>query len=538
MAGDLLGVDRVLLDPGARLGLVVPSLVDRSLRVRDGDLEPLAGAWLAGDRAELLERAGLLLDVERGLVAELRQGLGGLPPDEALELRAETEDRPMWASSALDELLHGSEVRQVERREEVGQGDLLHLELLLEHRAAAEASLDLLRPQVPGPVEVLGPDALAASREREDASRTGSSTGGEDEDAREGERLRAEACDLEGRDLAGQQVQHVGGDEGDGGEDHEHRADRGRAPRAGRRRLDLEVDLDLAREGRLDLADALVRRADLGQGLAQRGQAVGRRVRGLEARDPAARPRPRRRSARIAPGPGRARSTRRSASRALSSIDRCSASSASATVRDLAGLGERVAVPLQLREGRLAVAERGRRRWRDRPRRPSASPGFLSPFVLRSNRPCSSLRRARLVPRSAPEIEAWSRSRRAASSRASPSSSWCRTEAVDRKKASLGMPVRSASTSSARVGIGDRLAVGLEPDGALRAAEGLLERAGPDAVEVLLLELEPDPRALLVVRAPRAEAVDVGRARRHAPRQRQLDRAAGSSSCPTRSVRG
>ena len=64
----------------------------------------------------------------------------------------------------------------------------------------------------------------------------------------------------------------------------------------------------------------------------------------------------------------------------------------------------------------------------------------------------SSFLRARLVPRSAPLIDAWRRSRRAPSSRdRSLSSKWW-TEAVDRKKPSVGIPVSSAITWSARVG--------------------------------------------------------------------------------------
>ena len=48
----------------------------------------------------------------------------------------------------------------------------------------------------------------------------------------------------------------------------------------------------------------------------------------------------------------------------------------------------------------------------------------------------------------APLIDAWSRSRRAASSRARSAISWCRMDAVERKKASVGMPVRSAAITT------------------------------------------------------------------------------------------
>ena len=79
-------------------------------------------------------------------------------------------------------------------------------------------------------------------------------------------------------------------------------------------------------------------------------------------------------------------------------------------------------------------------------------PGFLTPRVCRSWSARSSLRLARLVPRSAPLIEAWSRSRSAPSSRWSPASSWWRTDAVERKKPSVGTPEIEASSSSARAG--------------------------------------------------------------------------------------
>ena len=50
MPGDLLGVDRVLLDPRPSVGLVVPGAVELALGVRDLDLEALPGARLLRDR--------------------------------------------------------------------------------------------------------------------------------------------------------------------------------------------------------------------------------------------------------------------------------------------------------------------------------------------------------------------------------------------------------------------------------------------------------------------------------------------------------
>ena len=79
-------------------------------------------------------------------------------------------------------------------------------------------------------------------------------------------------------------------------------------------------------------------------------------------------------------------------------------------------------------------------------------PGFLSPRDLRARMASSIRDLARDDPLSPPPMLACRRSRRAPSSRSRSSSSWWRIEAVDRKKASLGMPVRPAMTSSARAG--------------------------------------------------------------------------------------
>ena len=79
-------------------------------------------------------------------------------------------------------------------------------------------------------------------------------------------------------------------------------------------------------------------------------------------------------------------------------------------------------------------------------------PGFLAPLARRPWRARSSCFLARLVPRSAPLIDAWSRSRSADSSRCRPASSWWRTDAVERKKPSVGTPESSASSSSAWAG--------------------------------------------------------------------------------------
>ena len=88
MRGDLLGVDRVLLDPRPSVGLVVPGAVELALGVRDLDLEALAGARLLRDRAQRLERGRLLLDLEGRGVAAGGQHVQLLVADQAREMRA------------------------------------------------------------------------------------------------------------------------------------------------------------------------------------------------------------------------------------------------------------------------------------------------------------------------------------------------------------------------------------------------------------------------------------------------------------------
>ena len=101
-------------------------------------------------------------------VAQVGQRLGRLAADEALELGPEPEDVADVGLLGGDEVLHGGEVRQLQRGEEVREGDLLHLELLLEHRPAAQPALDLLRAHVLAAAHVLGADPLPATDQREE----------------------------------------------------------------------------------------------------------------------------------------------------------------------------------------------------------------------------------------------------------------------------------------------------------------------------------------------------------------------------------
>ena len=69
VTGDLLGVDRVGLDPRAGVGFIVAGALQGRLLVAHLDLQALPGARFLGDRSERIERARLLRDLEGGRVA-------------------------------------------------------------------------------------------------------------------------------------------------------------------------------------------------------------------------------------------------------------------------------------------------------------------------------------------------------------------------------------------------------------------------------------------------------------------------------------
>ena len=176
----------------------------------------------------------------------------------------------------------------------------------------------------------------------------------------------------------------------------------------------------------------------------------------------------------------------------------------------LAGAGQRVAVALELGEGQLALLDRCA----------GLGDGVLGDLeaagvlvALRRQvveRPVELLLgAARSAVRAADATPGAGRAS-ALSSRARSLSSWWRTDAVERKNASVGMPVSSAMTWSARVGSVIDLAVVVELDRALRAGERLLEGAGLPAVLLVLLELDGDHRPGLRRRVPRPERLEVG----------------------------
>ena len=143
LRGDLLGIDVVRLDPGAGVGLVVAGAFEGDLLGLHLDLEPLPGARLLGDRPERLEGAVLLLDLERGGVAQRRQGLARLLADEAVELGVQLLDLLDVGLLAGEQVLGGRHVVQAERLELLLLVRLEHEELFLEVRSTAQSAVDL-----------------------------------------------------------------------------------------------------------------------------------------------------------------------------------------------------------------------------------------------------------------------------------------------------------------------------------------------------------------------------------------------------------
>ena len=214
----------------------------------------------------------------------------------------------------------------------------------------------------------------------------------------------------------------------------------------------------------------------------------------------------------------------RSAWRAFSSVLRCSASTSSTSVRRSRAPGHRVTVAFELGERQLALVE-CRLSLRDRllgDLEPARVPVAAGAQVM--ERPVELLARA---ARSA--VGAADRGLEAIAQRAVVARQVAQLEMVDRRcraEEALGRDAGQLGHDLVGEGrVGDRLAVVVEPDGALRAGERLLERADLLAVVLVLLELEGDDRAGLRRRAPRPQRLELGGRARRPPRQGQLERA-------------
>ncbi len=163
----------------------------------------------------------------------------------------------------LDERLDGREIRQLDRRELVLEHDLGVLELALQLRAPAQATLDLVVAEVLDPSKIPRSGSLPPPDQRHDDAH-------EDEEPAKHARARdddreALALDREVRDPGRHEVNLVDRDDAHGEDQRDDRDDPEGPPRAWGRLLDLELDLDLARDLRPDLADPNVRVANLGQ---------------------------------------------------------------------------------------------------------------------------------------------------------------------------------------------------------------------------------------------------------------------------------
>ena len=203
---------------------------------------------------------------------------------------------------------------------------------------------------------------------------------------------------------------------------------------------------------RAQLADPPVEHAQALDGVADDRQRVGRRVRRGERLRARRRPRPPGDSARSARVAASRSATIRSAWRAFSSMLRRSASAVSASVRRSRAPDSASRSRSSWVSAELALVDAPPAAWATASSATLSRPGFRSPRVLRSWSARSSFLRARLVPRSAPLIDAWSRSRsapRRAPGRSARNGGPTRSSGRSPRS---GCPVSSAMTWSARVG--------------------------------------------------------------------------------------
>src|SRR5918993_1022953 len=263
-ARNLLGIDGVLLHAGARVGLVVASPFLLTLGVVDLDLEPLPGPGLLRDRAERVERRGLLLDLQRRGVAHLGQPLARLVPHEAGEPGTPLVDRG-------DMRLLGPEPR-------LGLRGQLHLERLVIRNELRLGGLELVLDLGPAPepavhlgiAKVLLHPVLAAPPPSRDP----------EPDADEHDH------DADDRQQAPepQDAERVEQEATDADRDPDQGEDQGQP----RQRLPvllgcrLEVDLDLAREHLLQRRDLGLERAQPLHRGPQHRQRLGRGVASVE----------------------------------------------------------------------------------------------------------------------------------------------------------------------------------------------------------------------------------------------------------------
>ena len=287
LAGDLLGVDRVLLDAGARRGLVVAGPLEGAFLVAHLDLQALARPGLLRDRPQRLEGAGLLLDLEGRRVAERRERRDGLLADEPVELGPGPLDRLDVGVLAGEEVLRGGRILDLDRGELGCEVRLAAPEVVLELGAAPQAAGDLVVAELLLAPEVEGGAAPGPGIGRQEHGDDRGDDPADDRDA--GDRRVDHAED----------PQRNGDDPADG----QDGAQPGERPVARLGDLDLVVDRRrLLAELYPELADLPVEHADPLDELPQHRQGVRRRVASLELGDLGGHGRPPGGSARSAPG--------------------------------------------------------------------------------------------------------------------------------------------------------------------------------------------------------------------------------------------
>ena len=267
-AGDLLRVDRVLLDPCPGVRLVVPAAVDLALGVDDLDLQALASPRLLGDRAQRLERVGLLLDLQRGVVAPGGQGLDLLVADQPRQVRPLLVDLGDVRLLEAQPLLRLLELGQPEALQDVVVLGLRLAQLLLDLGAAAQPAGHLDVPQgLVGRLAAAQPPADDGEHEPD----PGHDPADDDRDHADVDDLREGQCEADDRDR-------------DADDDEDEGPARERAPaHLGR---DLEVDLDLAFEHRPGACAILrIDGAQAVDGGAEHRQRRRRRMRALQLGD-------------------------------------------------------------------------------------------------------------------------------------------------------------------------------------------------------------------------------------------------------------
>ena len=256
--GDLLGIDGVRLDPGARVRLVVAGSLERGLLIPDLDLEALASARLLGDRAERIEGAGLLLDLEGGCVALRRQLSDGSLPTSPSSCAVRAFDLGDVRLLAAEHLLGLGQVGQAQRTELRRDLDLESTELRLHLGAAAQAPVDL-------DIAQLGLHLVAAPEPEGDGGEGEADQGDDGADDLD-QRRPGRRCSRSSR-TTGPAASRI--------PIATSATETARQRLPGGLRLDLELDLDLAGQRRLELADPAVE----GAKALDRGADDGQRVR-------------------------------------------------------------------------------------------------------------------------------------------------------------------------------------------------------------------------------------------------------------------